>query len=677
MRQLSRSLLGRVAICVGASSILMTASAAEDLIPLEDLVRNPKLREARISPTGEYLAVTVPINEQVAMVVLRTSDLTPLKVTQLPNKQGVGPFYWSGPERLVFAGAKPIDSLGGRPGLNGSWYAVDADGDKPRSLIEYGTQSATQKGKSVSYFSSFSMRDPVRDDDGHVLMQVTYGGSKDGGLSELVEVDTYSGRRKTLMKGPDFNCGFALTPEREARFASCTRELDGTRTASRIYLRENDSWKEIYDSEASGVRYYIERVVDDGRALAYSDDGKGPSGLGWFAADGSFEEIFREGGVDAEGVLSALDGKTPLGVFSNPDYPAVKLFDNEHPDAVLYRSLASSFPGKFVRFASATADGKQAVVVASGDRDPGSFYLFDRESGKARFLLKIFPWLDEDKLAEVRPFKMKARDGVELRGYLTIPAGHDKPSNLPMIVNPHGGPYGPRDEWAYSPDTQILASRGYLVLQVNFRGSGGYGEAFTELGHRQWGGTMQDDVTDATLWAVQQGYANADRICIYGGSYGGYAALMGVAKEPDMYKCAAGNVGVYDMPMMYQKGDIRERDSGQAFLKKVLGTSESDLIARSPNRLANQIKASVFLSAGNRDDRAPAAHTIAMYDALKKAGNPVEERDYILQSKEGHGFYNEANKLNYYTRLLDFFNRNLAPIAEAGEPVKATAALQP
>jgi len=652
---------------------LVSLASAGTPIPLEDLVRNPKLRDARISPTGEYLAVTAPVGEQTALIVLRTSDLQPVKVNQLPGNQGVGPYLWAGPKRLVFAGARPIDSLGGTPGLTGNWYAVDADGDKPRTLIEYGTQGATQQGKAVSNMSRFSMRHALPEQDGRILMQVTYGGSKDGGLSELVEVDTYSGRRKSMLKGPDFNCGFALDTEREARYATCSRELDGTRTATTIYLREGGAWKKIHDSEPSGIRYGIERVVADGRALAYSDDGKRPRGLGWFSPDGSFEEIFRDPRVDAGGLLSALDGETPIGVFSAPDYPAVQLIDGEHPDAAIYRSLAGAFPGKFVSFASATADGSKAVVVARGDRDPGSYYLYDRATGKARFLLKVFPWLDEDQLAEVRPFSMKARDGLELHGYLTIPASAgDSPSRLPMIVNPHGGPYGPRDNWGYSPDTQILASRGYLVLQVNFRGSGGYGEAFTELGYRQWGGTMQDDVTDATLWAVEQGYADPDRLCIYGGSYGGYAALMGVAKEPDLYRCAAGNVGVYDMPMMYEKGDIRARDSGQAFLKKVLGTDQADLKARSPNHLAAQIKASVFLSAGNRDERAPAAHTIAMFNALRDAGNPVRDEDYILQSKEGHGFYNEANKLNYYTRLLDFFARNLDPTATSGRPTPAS-----
>ncbi len=648
--------------CVPASCL------AAEPVPLQDLVRNPTLRDARISPDGEYLAVTAPVGEHPALIVMRTRDLQPVKVNQLPGNQGVGPYFWAGPKRLVFAGAKPIDSLGGRPGLTGTWYAVDADGEKPRTIIEYGTQGATQQGKAVSYESSFRLRHALPEDDGKILMQVAYGASKDGALSELAEVDTYTGRRKTVLKGPDRNCGFALDASRQARYATCWRELDGTRNAARIYYRDGEGWRQVHDSEPSGVIYAIDSVDPDGRALATSNDGKRPTAAGYFSPDGSFEEIFRDPRVSVAGLLTAFDGVTPLGILTEPDYPAVKLIDREHPDAQVYRSLAAAFPGKFVSFGNATTDGRQAIIIAYSDRDPGSYYLYDRDSGKARFLMKVFPWLEEDRLAEVRPFSLKARDGVELHGYLTIPAGVEDPARLPMIVNPHGGPYGPRDQWGYSPDTQILASRGYLVLQVNFRGSGGYGEAFTELGYRQWGGTMQDDVTDATLHAVAQGWADPDRICIYGGSYGGYAALMGVAKEPDMYRCAAGNVGVYDMPMMYEKGDIRARDSGQAFLRKVLGTDQEDLKARSPTHLADRIKAGVFLSAGNRDERAPAAHTVAMYEALKRAGNPVRDEDYILQSKEGHGFYDEANKLNYYTRLLDFFGRYLGARADVGAP---------
>ena len=302
-------------------------------------------------------------------------------------------------------------------------------------------------------------------------------------------------------------------------------------------------------------------------------------------------------------------------------------------------------------------DGKKILVSVTSDRNPGELYLYDRDTTKARFLMRNRQWLDPEKMAEVKPIKIRSRDGIDLYGYLTIPRGKSLKSNLPLIVNPHGGPIGPRDNWNFNFEAQMFASRGYMVLQLNFRGSGGYGQAFQDLAHREWGGKMQDDLTDATLWAIKEGHADPKRICIYGGSYGGYASLMGVAKEQGLYQCAVGYVGIYDLPMMYTKGDIPERDSGRRYLERTIGRDQAELKARSPAELAHKIKVPVFLAAGARDVRAPPEHTEAMRDALIKAGNPAEV--VIIQTGEMHGFYDEKNSLNLYTKMMAFFDKHI------------------
>ena len=206
-------------------------------------------------------------------------------------------------------------------------------------------------------------------------------------------------------------------------------------------------------------------------------------------------------------------------------------------------------------FSSHTRDGKQIVVSVRSDTDPGELYLYDRSNGSARFLMRNRDWIDPAKSASVRPFTLRARDGLTLHGYLTLPNGSDG-RNLPLIVNPHGGPIGPRDNWGYNWETQMFASRGYAVLQVNFRGSGGYGKAFRDAGHMNWADGIQDDIIDATRWAIAQGHADPERICIYGGSFGGYSALMAPAREPGLFKCAFGYVGLYDVDRC-KRGDIR------------------------------------------------------------------------------------------------------------------------
>ncbi|RZK98577.1 MAG: S9 family peptidase, partial [Rubrivivax sp.] len=281
------------------------------------------------------------------------------------------------------------------------------------------------------------------------------------------------------------------------------------------------------------------------------------------------------------------------------------------------------------------------------------FYLFDTETKKAGYLLSRRGWVDPEKMARVKPVEFKARDGLAMRGYLTLPPGKGE-RNLPLVINPHGGPFGIYDTWSHDTDPQILAAAGYAVLQVNYRGSGNYGRSFNQSGAQQWGLAMQDDLTDATRWAIAQGIADPGRICIYGGSYGAYAALMGVAKEPDLYRCAVGYVGVYDLVKLSAQ-ESRESKRLNTWTSEWMGSGEK-LAPVSPNRLANQIKVPVFLAAGGEDETAPIDQSQGMEAALKKAGVPVETLYY---KTEGHGFYDVEHRTEYYRRLLAFLSHNL------------------
>ena len=224
-----------------------------------------------------------------------------------------------------------------------------------------------------------------------------------------------------------------------------------------------------------------------------------------------------------------------------------------------------------------------------------------------------------------------------------------------MVVMPHGGPFGIFDVWGFDHDTQLLAEAGYAVLQVNYRGSGNHGRAFQAAGAKQWGGAMQDDLTDATQWAIREGIADPERICIYGASYGGYAALMGAAKEPGLYRCAAGYVGVYDLPKM-REDNKRIGRWATTWSDDWIGSDMQVLVSNSPNRLADRIKVPVFLAAGGEDERAPIEHSKMMERALRAAGVPVETLYY---PDEGHGFYKPEHKREFYKRLLAFLHKNI------------------
>nr|WP_225737186.1 alpha/beta fold hydrolase [Dyella acidiphila] len=262
----------------------------------------------------------------------------------------------------------------------------------------------------------------------------------------------------------------------------------------------------------------------------------------------------------------------------------------------------------------------------------------------------------------MQPIELTTRDRLLLHGFLTLPAGQ---APFPLIVLPHGGPHGIADQWTFNPEAQLFASRGYAVLQINYRGSGGYGSNFISRGFRQWGLSMQDDLTDATRWAIQQGYADAAHICIYGASYGGYAALEGAVREPDLYKCAIGYDGVYDLRVQLARSDTELTDRGDAYLKLALGTDPDDLLRRSPVSGAARIKADILLIHGGQDPRAPFKHFQELVKALQDNGKHYET---LVEPDEGHGFFLPQHKQAAYARMLDFLDRHIGSPGNASGP---------
>lgn len=651
-------LLRTAAIGLSALLIASPATAADDL-SIADFVRHPVYSTAKISPNGEYLAITVDRSEQDVLVVMRTRDLSVVKVNQLPDKKSVGPFYWTSPDRLLFTAVKKIGSYE-RPFGTGEWYAVNADGSQPRPLIFYGTRDATQRSKTVSN-QRFSLLDTLRDDDTNVLMTVRTPRSSEGAGTEVALLDTITGRRRTLARAPKENCDIILDSTKAPRFAVCasSRGDDGEfDERTELYRRGDDSrWTLVSASKSDGKHLTVLGAASDGTVYASQSDGKRPAAIGTLdTATGDFKPLFQDPVADVSSLIQSTDEDRVLGVVTEAGAPRVEMIDDTHPDAALYQSLAASFPGQMVDFSSATRDGRQVVVSVYSDTNPGELYLYDRDTGKARLLMEQRNWLPKERMSPVKPFSFTARDGTTVHGYLTLPRGSSG-RNLPMIVNPHGGPIGPRDNWRFNGEAQMLANHGYAVLKVNFRGSGGYGKAFQDAGHGQWAQGIQNDIIDATQWAIREGYADKDRICIYGGSFGGYSSLMAPIRAPGLYKCAFGYVGVYDMPMMFEKGDIPQSESGQRFLRRTLGTDKAVLRETSPTALADQVRIPVYLAAGASDERAVPQQTEAMAKALREAGNPPE--GVIIQSGEMHGFYKEENNLRLYTEMMKFFDRHI------------------
>jgi dipeptidyl aminopeptidase/acylaminoacyl peptidase len=319
--------------------------------------------------------------------------------------------------------------------------------------------------------------------------------------------------------------------------------------------------------------------------------------------------------------------------------------------------LSKKFPNDFVDFTSFSEDGSKLVFLVSSDRNLGDYYLFDIEHHTIRKLFSVDHGIDRSKLGTRTPMRFTASDGTQLEAILTVPPGASM-NDLPMVLLPHGGPYEIRDDWFYDNDAQFLASRGYLVLQVNFRGSGGRGPGFVKAGYGQWGTRIQQDLIDGVKWAEAQHFADPKRVCVYGASFGGYSAMMSTIRAPGLFKCAVGYAGVYDLAMMYDKGDTQESTMGVNYLHQAIGTDQAVLAANSPDKLADKIDVPVLLIHGEDDQRAPYAQAKAMRAALDAAHKPYE---WLTKSGEGHGFYDQQNNVDRFNHLQAFLAKYIGP----------------
>ena len=646
-------------IMLAAALFAASASyAADDKLPIETFFKLSQYSAMVISPDGLHIAALAPVNGRQNLVILDLDHRKGIPVTHLDNKDIVEVF-WLNDKRLMARtgrlGTRQDDIRGG--GL----YAVDADGSNERRVIEGGDEVARDSEFWVWHGLDYVRRIPDTDD---VIAQETVYEQYKASPGALFRINTRTGRR-TMISGtkPDGGDGeeWVVDGKGVARALSVS-----SNKRERIWYRAGedapwqkldefatlaaDAWAPLAVAEDDKTLYVSSRRGRDKGAIMRYDPVKKEFG----------EVVAAHPQVDLSRLIDPRDKL--LGVRYNADKFGTAWLDPEL--AAVQVAMDKALPST-VNILSFSDDHQRFVVTAFSDVLPGSFYYFDRKTGKLEWLADQRPWIDPKKMSPMTPVRYKARDGMEIPAYLTIPKGSSG-KNLPLVAVIHGGPWVDGDGWYFDPEVQFLASRGYAVLQPNYRGTTRYGWKHYSSSFKQWGLTMQDDIADGVQWAIDQGIVDAKRVCIYGGSYGGYATMMGLAKTPDLYKCGVNYVGVTDLDLFLNASwsDFAYSAWLKNEMKDIFGDGTADhdrLRATSPVELAARIKAPVLMAYGAADVRVVPEHGWRMKAAMEKVGQHPE---WMIADGEGHGYRDLQNQVMFYGAMEKFLDKYIGPDAK-------------
>lgn len=632
-------------LLLAACGNLMAAPETAQTVPVEAFAKASPFSMPRLSPTGEYLAFATDFGQgNHALQVVRLSDMQRTAVLRLPVYQSPFQIAWVSDKRLVIAKGRKYGSLE-KPMPSGEIIASDFDGQNQRYIYGYEQQNA-----AAGLDRGFGFIEGIaQSNDGRFYMRQL---TRTPTSSMLYAVDTQRPTFKLIADINVPNLEFVIDRNGVARYAWGRDDED----KYLLYASDDGRRWQPMSPASAGIWTPLVFSADNSTVYATYSRNEGPAQLVVSDPKASELDVLASDGFSSIGYLQwTASPSIPFAAALQSGRPRLDYFDAGRPDAQLHKNLSDLLPQQHVTFDDISRDGQTVLLHLNSDSDPGSWYVFRRSSNKLEKVLSPHEAIDPALMAERRPVRFKASDGLELEAILTIPRNSEG-RRLPTVLLPHGGPHGVSDDWFYDTDAQFLANRGYLVVQVNYRGSSGRGRAFQQQGYLQWGARIQQDLLDGLDDAVAKGLADPARVCTYGASFGAYSAMMLAARDPERIRCAVGLAGVYDLKMMYKKGDIKDDANGRNYLARVIGRSDEELAANSPVSLAARIKAPVFLAHGERDERAPIAQANAMRSALTAAGKPPQ---WMGVAGEGHGFYNDDNSIAFYRALETFLQEHI------------------
>ena len=660
-----RRIFDALLIIAGVSCVVAEVSGQEKppVLPIEQFTRYDEFNAPKLSPDGNYIAYLTGKYGHSILAVISSKDKKLVGGGRCPEGLQISEMHWKSDSRLVYQLAERQPGMA-QPVLTGEMGAMNFDGKAQNFIYGYRAgemQTGTNLKVRRDSYAIAEVISPLLTDDRNILIaeypwrETVSGWDVDRDVKPIVaRLDVFTGNKRPLGRVPLGNASVLVDANDDVRFALGMDE--SSRLAVSWKPDPKGAWQEFVLPGFKPESVVPQSFSDDNKWVYLTGVRDGESASALYKVDLTTHEVVKVFGVegaDISSLVNDLTGRRIVGVVTDIDKPQYHWLDQTDRAGKIQRSLVKVLPGQIVSVISTSRDGLKAIVFAHSDVNPGDYYLFDTQSMKLDYFFSASRWIAPETMHGKEPFVMKARDGVELHGYLTRPG---KAGPYPLVVLPHGGPHGVRDEWNYDWEVQLLANRGYAVLQLNFRGSGGYGLDFESSGYREWGGRMQDDLTDATLWAIDNKFADRDRICIFGASYGGYAAMMGAVREPKLYRCAIGYAGVYDLELMLSSGDVPRSRVGRAYLKAALGEDIARLRSRSPAFNAAQIQIPALLIHGKEDWRADFKQATRMKAALEASH---KEFEWMALSREGHGVYDEETRREVYERILGFLDRHL------------------
>jgi dipeptidyl aminopeptidase/acylaminoacyl peptidase len=598
-------------------------------IPLRDFFKNPERTGYQISPDGNWISYLAPFERRLNVHIMPRTGGQAKQVTEETERDLAG-YFWKSNDRIVYLKDKGGDE-------NFHLYSVDLNGENLKDLTPFDDVTV-------------QIVDDLEEHPDEMLIGVNKRVKE---IFDVYKINVKTGALTLAAENPGNITGWVTDHDGNIRAASTT---DGVNTTLLYRENEKEEFRPILTTNFKEAVSPLFFTFDNKYIYAASNIGRDKSAIVKYdIANGKeLELIFEHPEVDVNELNFSKKRKVLTSITYTTWKHERKFLDAQMEE--IFTKIQNLLPKYEIALTSDNKNEDIFIVRTYSDRSLGAYYVYEVEADKLTKLTDISPWLNEDDLCQMKPISYTSRDGLTINGYLTLPKGKD-PKNLPVIINPHGGPWY-RDQWTYNPEVQLFANRGYAVLQINFRGSTGYGKKFWEASFKQWGKTMQDDVSDGVKWLIDQGIADPKKVAIYGGSYGGYCTLAGMTFTPELYACGIDYVGVSNL-FTFMKTIPPYWKPFLDMMYEMVGNPETDkelLTSASPVFHVDQIKSPLLVIQGAKDPRVNINESNQIVEALKKRGIDVP---YLVKENEGHGFHNEENRFEAYEAMEKFLQKHL------------------